>query len=340
MLFERRSYRALPPVYCPDMQDATHQLALDYDSTQLGRSRAIHADCLEWMGRVPEGSVHAIVTDPPYGVKEFDDDQLAKRASGKGGIWRIPPSFDGHERSPLPRFTALDPRERERLRVFFREWAALAVRVLRPGGHVFFATNAFVSQLIFGALVEGGLEFRGELIRMVRTLRGGDRPKNAEEEFPNVCSMARGCYEPWGILRRPMPGKMTVAECLREHQTGGLRRYANGLPFEDVIESERTPQRERELADHPSIKPQSLMRRLVWASLPLGEGVVLDPFMGSGSTLAAAEAVGYTAVGIERYRDYYDLGVRAVPRLRGLALPELDSLVASASEPLLIPGSR
>jgi site-specific DNA-methyltransferase (adenine-specific) len=77
-------------------------------------------------------------------------------------------------------------KERLALKNFFVEWAKLVVRVLRPGGHVFIASNAFLSQLVFSALVEGGLEFRGELIRLVRTLRGGDRPKNAEDEFPHV----------------------------------------------------------------------------------------------------------------------------------------------------------
>lgn len=296
-------------------------LTFDYKHASIGRSLAIHADCFEWLARCPAASIHAVVTDPPYGVKEYDDDQLKKRESGKGGIWRIPPAFDGHERSPLPRFTALDPKERDRLRRFFTDWSALVVRALRPGGHVLIATNAFVSQLIFGALIKGGLEFRGELIRLVRTLRGGDRPKNAHEEFPDVCSMARGCYEPWGILRRPIPQGMTVAECLRAFETGGLRRYANGLPFEDVIESERTPQRERELADHPSLKPQSLMRRLAWASLPLGTGTIVDPFMGSGSTIAAAEAVGVEAIGVERNRHYYDLAIQAIPLLRDLEKP-------------------
>jgi site-specific DNA-methyltransferase (adenine-specific) len=69
--------------------------------------------------------------------------------------------------------------------------------------------------LLYGALVESGLEFRGQIIRLVRTLRGGDRPKNAEEEFPGVSSMPKGCYEPWGIFRKPLPAKMTVGECLR-----------------------------------------------------------------------------------------------------------------------------
>jgi site-specific DNA-methyltransferase (adenine-specific) len=118
-------------------------------------------------------------------VKEYDFDQLEKRSNGNGGIWRIPPSFDGCVRAPLPRFTALNPKERATLRRFFVEWAKVTVHALRPGGHVFIATNAFLSQLVFGALIEGGLEFRTELIRLVRTLRGGDRPKNAEEEFPD-----------------------------------------------------------------------------------------------------------------------------------------------------------
>ena len=60
------------------------------------------------------------------------------------------------------------------------------------------------------------------------------------------------------------------------------------------------------------------MRQLVYASLPLGEGIVVDPFMGAGSTIAAAEAVGYQCVGIERYADYYNLAVEAVPHFRAL----------------------
>jgi site-specific DNA-methyltransferase (adenine-specific) len=298
----------------------------DYDYAEIGQSLAIHANCFEWLEKLPDNCIHGIVTDPPYGVKEYDFDQLEKRANGNGGIWRIPPSFDGHKRQPLPRFTALDPKERHRLTRFFFEWSKLITRVLMPGGHVFIASNAYVSQLVFSSIVEGGLEFRGELIRLVRTLRGGDRPKNSEEEFPGVSSMARGCYEPWGIFRKPLEPKMTVSECLRLYQTGGLRRYLSG-PFEDVIESERTPQKERKIVNHPSLKPQSLLRKLVYAILPLGEGIVADPFMGSGSLIAAAEAVGVRAIGIERFRDYYDLSLNAIPKLRDLEIKKADQSV-------------
>lgn len=300
--------------------DAWESFRFDYDGKAIGNGLALHADCFEWLPKLPEACINAVVTDPPYGVKEYDADQLQKRANGVGGTWRIPPAFDGcKNRSPLPRFTALDAKERRRLSEFFTEWARLVTRVLRPGGHVLIATNAFIAQLLYDALVEGGLEFRGQVIRLVRTLRGGDRPKNAEDEFPGVSSMPRGCYEPWGIFRKAMPGKMTVGECLRLHGTGGLRRMPDGSPFLDVIQSERTPKKEREAADHPSLKPQSFLRKLVYASLPLGTGIVIDPFMGSGSTIAAAEALGLSAIGTERRREYFELSLKAIPSLACIA---------------------
>lgn len=296
----------------PSVVDA---FALGFPSYRVGASLLVHADAFAWLAALPECSLHAVVTDPPYGVKEYEPPELARRASGVGGVWRIPPSFDGHTRAPLPRFTALTPRERAVLEAYFADWGALVLRALRPGGHVFLAGNAFLSQLVFGAVARGGLEFRGELIRLVRTLRGGDRPKNAEVEFEDVTSLPRGCYEPWGIFRKPLEPGARVSDCLRAWQTGALRRSATGGPFEDVIVSERTPLRERRLAAHPSLKPQSLLRKLVYAALPLGVGVVADPFMGSGSTVAAAEHLGLTAVGVERHADFVTLARQAVPKL-------------------------
>ena len=39
---------------------------------------------------IPEASLHAIVTDPPYGVKEYEHNQIEKRETGIGGVWRLP----------------------------------------------------------------------------------------------------------------------------------------------------------------------------------------------------------------------------------------------------------
>jgi site-specific DNA-methyltransferase (adenine-specific) len=60
------------------------------------------------------------------------------------------------------------------------------------------------------------------------------------------------------------------------------------------------------------------MRQIVRAALPLGEGVILDPFMGAGSTIAAACAVGYRSIGIELDREFFDVAQKAIPRLAAL----------------------
>ncbi|GAC1566208.1 MAG: hypothetical protein NVS3B14_06970 [Ktedonobacteraceae bacterium] len=62
------------------------QLAFEYRTEEIGQSRVIHADCFEWLSRIPENSIHAIVTDPPYGVKEYEFDQIEKRSNGNGAF--------------------------------------------------------------------------------------------------------------------------------------------------------------------------------------------------------------------------------------------------------------
>lgn len=275
-----------------------------------------HVDAFEWLGRASENSVHAVVTDPPYGLIEYSEEQLEKRKNGRGGVWRIPPSFDGAERAPLPRFTVLDEEDKQNLRDFFSRLAQHLLRVVVPGGHVFVATNPLVSYLVYEPFINAGFEKRGEIIRLVQTLRGGDRPKNAEKEFDMVSVMPRSCWEPWGLFRRPCEG--TVKENLRKWRTGGLRRISHNEPFKDVIESSVARNGERSIAPHPSLKPQHFIRQLVRAALPLGEGVILDPFMGSGSTIAAASACGLRSIGLEVNKDYFEVARGAIPALARL----------------------
>jgi len=279
--------------------------------------KLVHTDCLKWLADCPANVFHACITDPPYGLIEYQPEHLTKRRNGCGGVWRIPPSFDGSHRQPLPRFTVLTQEELQHLSQFFLCWAKLLLPTLVPGAHLFIASNPLVSQLVWSSLNEAGFEKRGEVIRLVRTLRGGDRPKGAEEEFKDVSAMPRSAFEPWGLFRKPFEG--TLADNLRQWGTGGLRRPSVETPFTDVIMSGRTPQEERAIAPHPSLKPQKFLRQLVGAALPLAKGKILDPFAGSGSTLAAAEAFGYDSVGLEADKEYYALAKKAVPKLAKIA---------------------
>ena len=236
-----------------------------------------HDDCLVWLKARPERSIHAVVTDPPYGLHEYTEEQQTKLRNGKGGVWRIPPSFDGNARSPLPRFTTLDNRQLAEIDDFFSAWANALMPALVPGANVIVASNPLVSHIVAMALAQAGLERRGEIIRLTMTMRGGDRPKGAHEEFSEVSVMPRSMWEPWLVFRKPLEGR--VQDNLRTWSTGGFRRPSPDKPFGDVIPSAPTRAQERELAPHPSLKPQVFLRQVVRAVLPLGEGVILDPVL-------------------------------------------------------------
>lgn len=284
------------------------------DSTfSFGLARYFCDDCFEWLRRAEPQTIHGVVTDPPYGLLEYEAEQLAKREAGSGGVWRVPPSFDGHQRSPLPRFTVLSTSDRQRIREFFEDWARLLLPVLVPGAHVLVASNPLLAHLVTDGLEAAGFELRGQVIRLVQTMRGGDRPKNAHTEFADVTVMPRSMHEPWVLVRKPLQGR--VKDNLRRWGTGGLRRPEPARPFGDVIGSAPTRKAEREMAPHPSLKPQAFLRTVVRAILPLGEGCVLDPFAGSGSTLAAANAVGYKSIGVEREPKFAEIARRAIPAL-------------------------
>lgn len=284
----------------------------------VGRAKLIEANCFDWLRSCEPHSVHAVVTDPPYGLLEYSPSEQAKLRIGRGGVWRIPPSFDGHRRAPLPRFTILDEGDRELLHDFFFEFGHLVLRATVPGANVIVASNPLLAHVVTGAMSSAGLELRGQIVRLVMTMRGGDRPKNAHTEFSEVSVMPRSMFEPWIVLRHPLDGR--VQDNLRRWKTGGFRRPSQFRPFGDVIASRPTRKTERTIAPHPSLKPQAFLRAVVRASLPLGEGIILDPFAGSGSTLAAANAEGYHSIGIEKDPEYVKMAREGIAKLAALSV--------------------
>jgi DNA modification methylase len=300
--------------------------AKSHVSYDLDRAKLVHADCFDWLRARAARTIHAIVTDPPYGLLEYSHTEQGKLRKGRGGVWRIPPSFDGHQRAPLPRFTVLNEGDLQVMHDFFFEFGQLALRATVPGANIIVASNPLLDHVVASAMSGAGLEMRGSIIRLVMTMRGGDRPKNAHKEFTDVSVMPRSMFEPWIVLRHPLDGR--AQDNLRKWKTGGFRRPSDERPFGDVIKSSPTPKAERQIAAHPSLKPQAFLRALVRAALPLGEGVILDPFAGSGSTLAAANAIGYASIGLEKDARYVAMARQGVPKLSALLVDKINPIGA------------
>ena len=315
---ERRGVYRLSTDSTNGLQHALPGISRWKDPYRFGSATLVHGDCFDWLDNREDNSIHAVVTDPPYGLQEYTPNEQSKLRSGRGGVWRMPPSFDGHLRSPLPRFTTLTESQRRYLHEFFFIWTRLLIPKLVPGANVVVASSPLLSHIVSAALSDAGLQRRGEIIRLVMTMRGGDRPKGAHEEFGDVSVMPRSMWEPWVLFRKPIEGR--VQDNLRKWRTGGFRRLSDQSPFGDVIRSAPTRKKEKAIAPHPSLKPQAFLRQLVRSVLPLGEGLVVDPFAGAGSTLAAAQAVGYPSVGVEKDPCYFEMATTAMPLLSDLSV--------------------
>ena len=62
----------------------------------------------------------------------------------------------------------------------------------------------------------------------------------------------------------------------------------------------------------------------------MGDGIILDPFMGGGSTVAAAIAVGYRSIGVEADAAFFDLSQKAIPNLAALSVSRTTRVIKTS----------
>lgn len=157
----------------------------------------IETDAFALLSALPDASVDAVVTDPPYGLgfgkQAWDGKDIAHRFSSRGEAQRSSVAFE--------RFTSA--------------WAAECRRVLRPGGYlVAFGAPRMAHRLMVG-IEEADLEVRD----VVMWLHSQGVPKG--RRLPGGLSSAlKPAYEPVVIARRSFTG--TLAANLDQHGTGAL----------------------------------------------------------------------------------------------------------------------
>src|SRR5947199_328694 len=84
-------------------------------------------DCFEWLRSCPAHSLHAVCTDPPYGILEFTEKELGKLRPGRGRVWRLPPK-GAYE----PWMLFRKPIETKTVAENLRRWKTCALRRLSP----------------------------------------------------------------------------------------------------------------------------------------------------------------------------------------------------------------
>lgn len=135
------------------------------------------------------------------------------------------------------------------------------------------------------------------------------------ESIVNVAQRYGFYYKTTGIWhkRNPMPRNMNLhfinsteswIYFVYKKRTGTFNN--NGLAVHDYVETAVTPKSERKWGKHPTQKPVALMQHFI-DHLSIPNDVVIDPFMGSGSTGVAAVSRNRQFIGIELDKSYYEL---------------------------------
>jgi len=194
----------------------------------------------------------------------------------------------------LPRFTVLTDQNLDDLKKFFA--SAGRGGDARPGaGRSCFCRHEPARLALRLFAVSGSrFEKRGEVIRIVQTLRGGDRPKNAHTESATSPS----CRAPVGAVGA-FPQAVTKAGSGQSSQmkTGGLRRISDDEPFKDLIYSSPARGGERKSRRILRLKPQQFLRQIVACRAAFGRWP--QSWIHSWvrvSTIAAASACGLSSI--------------------------------------------
>ena len=273
-------------------------------------------DCRELMNDFPSNSVHLIITDPPYFLDGMDGGWNARSLNvkkGKAGVV-----------GGLPTGMRFDKRQGENLQAFIQEVARQAIRVLVPGGFfISFAAPRLYHRMAV-AMDDAGFEIRD---MYAWHYRKGQTKAFTQDHFVKrmkisaarktelIKSMGgrktpqlRPQFEPMAVAQKPRDG--THVENWQKWQTGlvDLKHVRINGHIPGTVFSIEKPQKDT-YNTHLTVKPVKLIETLI-CLFTTERQVVLDPFVGSGTSLLAARNVGRSCIGIEVNEEYYNIACK------------------------------
>jgi len=299
----------------------------------LAVNRVYNGDALELMDQLEPSSIDLVLTDPPYFLDKLDDgwDPAEVHRTTKSQVIKH-----------LPAGMRFDPEQGRNLQKWYAAVSEKVYRVLKPGGFYLSFSSPRLAHRMAVAVEDTGFHVRDVFIWLYKEgrakgfslshfaqKRGEVLPK--EWKTPQV----RGNYEPIIVAQKPPEG--TLLDNFLKHGTGLFdfsARMEKGLTPSNVLqvqEIEGVPpiflvskpsKVEREGNDHPTVKPVELLRHLIRLTTQEG-AVVLDPFIGSGSTAIAALLEGRAFIGFEIHERYAQIARARIGKALQTEAPQL-----------------
>ena len=290
-------------------------------------------NCLDGMKHLPENSVDMVCTDPPYFLDGLGNDWDKNKIDKKGAS-----SVVGN----LPKGMKFDRKQSKKFHDFYMDVSKEVFRVLKPGGAFISFSSPRLYHSMAMAVEENGFEIR-DMMAWVYTqsqvkafsqnhIIEKDKIKTREEKdnLKEMCKdwrtpQLKPAIEPMCLAVKPIEGR--YIDNFERYGTGLLNtseetRVDGKFPSnvmtveEDVLDKvflvkKPTKDEKGDFNTHLSVKPVDLIQHLIQLFTKKG-AVVLDPFMGSGTTAVAAVNCGRNYMGFDINEEYVEISNKRV----------------------------
>lgn len=283
-------------------------------------------DCIELLDEISDESIHLILSDIPYGISLDEWDVLHNNTNtallGKSPAQINAGSVFKRRGKPLNGWSSEDKKIPKEYYEWCSLWASKWYRVLKPGSSCFVFAGRRLAHRCICAMEDAGFIFKDMIswekpqaahkAQKVSTVldRRGDNENSAKWSGWKMGNL-RPLFEPILWFMKPYPQGSTLTDNILKYEVGAYNeealkknQYLNeGLEIcSNILKTENF---EEDHGLHDAQKPVRILQTLIELTTKKDQ-IVLDPFMGSGSTIVAAIRSDRNYIGFERNRGYFE----------------------------------
>ena len=296
--------------------------------------QVILGDCLSELEKLPDDSIDCVITDPPYFI-----DKLTNKWDSK----KVKNDFNSHIKH-LPKGMKFSKSQVKNLYDFYLKLANILMKKMKPGGYFLSFSSPRLYHAIAMSCEIAGFEIR-DMINWVYTrsmpkgmsmthiikklkIKDDEKTKLIKEYDGFKTPQIKSCFEPICVAMKPLGKKMTFIKNELNFKTG-LIDFSNkvGINSDKVpanivttelinndydknfLISKPNKKEKGKTNTHITVKPIKLIEHLVKIFSKKGS-LVVDPFLGSGTTALACKKNSRNCIGIEINEEYYDIATK------------------------------
>jgi len=289
-------------------------------------------DALQFLPNLASNSIDLVLTDPPYFLNKLDNNWNTTKVSKTDNLWVI---------KSLPAGMKFDREQGRRFYKWYNVVSRELFRVLKPGGYFFSFSSPRLYHRMVQAMDDAGFEIRDGFIWLYTQNQPKamsinhfiDRLDMSEPEREELKTrfhnwktpQIKSCFEPIAMAQKPLDG--TFLENMTKYEVGLMNtavKIGDDMFPANVVSTELMnstidraflvakpkPREKGGFNHHKTVKPLSLCEYLIKLVVFSKDGVILDPFIGSGTTAVAAQRLGVNYIGCDINAEYLDIARR------------------------------